>query len=432
MVLDVAQSYQLEAGESQDLCGNYGVATLALADKPGNGPRGNAENIDSYADWLATLYNAGPTNEQGSTEEQMYTYLIGAVENFGPTPSGNRLLHFWVIPTDTPSIRRAIEAGYPVLVTANEQNIRDVNTGKRPPYAWNLNANHIIPLMGVDKNGHWVVPDYLNNNSGWPFSYDESVLAPSWACCIQVVGPDQNNPLLAPIPSGTPLSWDANFNAQLFAQTGNRLPPTTPPPPTDRVLSIEEALSDAQKAGFSAHDTDIIIVAIASAESELHTVPKDNVNSDGSRDRGILQINSKAHAEVSDSCCYDPVCAFEAAYTISKNGTNFSAWTTYTNGAWLTHVPDIYAVKYPAVYAQACAVWDASSVKAPRPTGIFAHWLLLYMTVQLGPPVTLEIETNDWNDVKNTLVAQWFTGYHVELKDSLYTVYDSELKGTQL
>lgn len=431
MVLDIPQSYQLEAGESQELCGNFGTATLVFSDKPGNGPRGNAENVDTYADWLATLYNAGPLNEQGSTEAQMYAYLTGAVENFGPTPSGNRLLHFWVIPTDTPSIRRAVEAGYPVLVTANEQNIRDVKTGQRPPYPWNINANHVIPIMGVDSNGHWIVPDYLRNDSGWPYSYDESVLTPSWACCVQVVGPDQNNPLLVPIPSGTPLSWDSTFDAQLFAKSGNGLPPA-PPKPTDTVLTIQQALQYAQKAGFTSQNEDIIIVAIAMAESGLHTVPTDNSNTDGSRDRGILQINSKAHSEVSDSCCYDPGCAFGAGYTISSHGTNFSPWTTYTNGAWLTHVPDIYAVKYPAVYAQACAVWDASLVKATRPSGIFAHWLLLYMMEQLGPPSTMEIKSNDWNDVKNSLVIQWFSGYHIELSGQTYTVYDSQLKGTKL
>lgn len=59
-----------------------------------------------------------------------------------------------------------------------------------------------------------------------------------------------------------------------------------------------------------------------------------NVNRDGSVDRGIFQINNRAHPDVSDSCADNPSCAGRAAFRISLGGTNWNAWTTYKNGAY--------------------------------------------------------------------------------------------------
>jgi hypothetical protein len=49
-------------------------------------------------------------------------------------------------------------------------------------------------------------------------------------------------------------------------------------------------------------------------------------------DRGILQFNSYWHKDVSDACAFNPACAFQQAYRVSQNGTNFSSWATYKNG----------------------------------------------------------------------------------------------------
>lgn len=99
------------------------------------------------------------------------------------------------------------------------------------------------------------------------------------------------------------------------------------------VLSVSQATQYAAQAGFSGNAQNII-VAIAQAESGLNPQAQNCNNPGGTCDRGILQINSYWHSEVSDQCAYDPACAFQAAYRISGNGRNFSPWTTYTSGAY--------------------------------------------------------------------------------------------------
>lgn len=103
------------------------------------------------------------------------------------------------------------------------------------------------------------------------------------------------------------------------------------------IISVALARQYASQAGFIGNSLDTI-VAIAQAESSLNTSAQ-HTNSDGSIDRGILQINSRYHSEVSDSCAYDATCAFGQGYRISNKGTNFHPWATYTSGAYLRYMP---------------------------------------------------------------------------------------------
>lgn len=102
------------------------------------------------------------------------------------------------------------------------------------------------------------------------------------------------------------------------------------------ILSPAQARSYAAQAGFSGNGL-LTIVAIAQAESSLNT-QANHTNGDGSVDRGILQINNRWHPEVSNTCAYDPVCAFKAGYKISNGGTNFKPWSTYASGAYLRYM----------------------------------------------------------------------------------------------
>jgi hypothetical protein len=54
-----------------------------------------------------------------------------------------------------------------------------------------------------------------------------------------------------------------------------------------------------------------------------------NVNKDGSRDRGLWQINDKAHPNVSDAQAFNPATAAQAAYAISSGGSRWTPWNTY-------------------------------------------------------------------------------------------------------
>lgn len=110
-------------------------------------------------------------------------------------------------------------------------------------------------------------------------------------------------------------------------------PQTVPPPKT---LSFRDVRWYAWKAGFAGRAKDTM-AAIAYAESRFDPHAQ-LVNTDGSLDRGIVQINNRWHPEVSDQCAYTPLCAMEAAYRISKGGTDFTPWTTYNVGAYLPYV----------------------------------------------------------------------------------------------
>lgn len=100
-------------------------------------------------------------------------------------------------------------------------------------------------------------------------------------------------------------------------------------------LTIAQAIAYAQQAGFSGAGL-VTIVSIAKAESGLRTDVNSAPNNDvwGSIDRGIVQMNSHWHPEVSNACAYDPLCSFKAAFRISSGGTNFNAWSTFKNGSY--------------------------------------------------------------------------------------------------
>jgi hypothetical protein len=121
-------------------------------------------------------------------------------------------------------------------------------------------------------------------------------------------------------------------------------------------LSVDQARQYASAAGFTG-DALAMIVAIAQAESGLRTDAR-NRNTDRfhSVDRGILQINSHWHPEVSDACADDPACAFQAGFRISERGRSFHPWSTYTNGAYQQFLPK--GVSWMQVdYARATPMW---------------------------------------------------------------------------
>lgn len=71
-------------------------------------------------------------------------------------------------------------------------------------------------------------------------------------------------------------------------------------------------------------------VAVAWAESRGN--PGATGRNPGSYDRGLWQINSKWHPDVSDSCAYNAACNARNAVRISSGGSRWSPWATYNNG----------------------------------------------------------------------------------------------------
>lgn len=89
----------------------------------------------------------------------------------------------------------------------------------------------------------------------------------------------------------------------------------------------------AAGAGFSgAGLTRAVAVALAESGGNPNAV---HVNADRyrSRDRGLWQINNHWHPEVSDAAAFNPTTAAAAAYRISGGGKDWSAWSTWKNGA---------------------------------------------------------------------------------------------------
>lgn len=87
-----------------------------------------------------------------------------------------------------------------------------------------------------------------------------------------------------------------------------------------------------EQAGGSSQASSIA-AAIAMAESGGNSTATD-LDSNGSTDRGLWQINS-VHGTQST---YDVMGNARAAVAISNNGSNWGAWTTYTSGAYAKYM----------------------------------------------------------------------------------------------
>lgn len=59
-------------------------------------------------------------------------------------------------------------------------------------------------------------------------------------------------------------------------------------------------------------------------------------NTNGTIDRGLMQVNS-IHADLvagNLAALYTPAVNIKIAYSLSKGGTNWTAWSTYNNGEY--------------------------------------------------------------------------------------------------
>ena len=114
---------------------------------------------------------------------------------------------------------------------------------------------------------------------------------------------------------------------------------TNPNVPTSGGALSATAVAALAKAAGVPVDQLATAVAIAIAESGLNPNAT-NVNTDGSVDRGLWQINNAAHPDVSDGSAFDPVTAAQDMLSISDGGTNWNPWVTYQTGAYLQYLPE--------------------------------------------------------------------------------------------
>lgn len=209
---DFAPVSQFEAGETEDACGFMSVAHAKYAGFPGKGPIGTPEMVDQWADTQYDLEygNHGANQGGGVSIDDMHRLFHTAG------------LHYWDIAAiDTNRLRLALNAGYILAVTIDENSVHDLDLNGACPYGWNPapgQYNHVILLTGPGVVGSYFLAEDTANVVGnlqgsnqvrlGPRRYDEKSIKISWASIIQL-------PWLLPIPSNDPTNWPNSFNAQV-------------------------------------------------------------------------------------------------------------------------------------------------------------------------------------------------------------------------
>jgi hypothetical protein len=94
-------------------------------------------------------------------------------------------------------------------------------------------------------------------------------------------------------------------------------------------VALVQTLVDA---GFKDGSTLRDALAVVFAESGGNCSAR-HKNHNGSIDRGLFQINDRAHPDVKDSCAYDCLCNAKEGYRISDRGTSWHAWATWPKAA---------------------------------------------------------------------------------------------------
>jgi hypothetical protein len=119
----------------------------------------------------------------------------------------------------------------------------------------------------------------------------------------------------------------------------------------DGVLTYLAVARLARDAGFPCTGSRIATaVAVAKAESSFRPRITNTVGNTRGIDRGLWQINSYWHPEVSASCALSASCNARAAARISSKGTSWTQWWTWKNNK---HAPFMSQAR--AAQATACA-----------------------------------------------------------------------------
>lgn len=95
----------------------------------------------------------------------------------------------------------------------------------------------------------------------------------------------------------------------------------------------------ARDASFQG-DAVAVAVAVALAETGGDALATNVAGNwpPGSKDRGLWQINSYWHPEVTDRQAFDPASAAAAAYRISRGGQDWTPWATFVSGSYLRYM----------------------------------------------------------------------------------------------
>lgn len=150
--------------------------------------------------------------------------------------------------------------------------------------------------------------------------------------------------VLAPAPR--PTSWS---NASGAGAASNASAPVTG---TEKQLSPDQLNGILIRAGFTG-DALRTAWAIAMRESSGQPGLVGPVNGNGTRDHGLFQFNDVHRGSWIDfNRVYDPEYAAEAAFRMSKGGTDFSAWALGDSG-WAGQLKE----RAPETYQKLYGMW---------------------------------------------------------------------------
>jgi soluble lytic murein transglycosylase-like protein len=99
-----------------------------------------------------------------------------------------------------------------------------------------------------------------------------------------------------------------------------------------KVFAKADLVALARRVGFRDPE---LAAAVALAESGGNALAV----GDFGRSFGLWQIHTPAHPEYSGQSLFDPDYNARAALAISKQGADWSPWTTYKNGTYKRYLP---------------------------------------------------------------------------------------------
>jgi Lysozyme like domain len=101
-----------------------------------------------------------------------------------------------------------------------------------------------------------------------------------------------------------------------------------------RHLPAREIAALCYRVGWRDADLLLIAVSVCIAEGNGYEHAT-HINADGSIDRGLWQINDKAHPTVGDEAAYNASRATLIAHGVyMARGRTFNAWSAYQNGSY--------------------------------------------------------------------------------------------------
>lgn len=151
-------------------------------------------------------------------------------------------------------------------------------------------------------------------------------------------------------------------------------------------LSDQALAAQIRAAGFTGNDA-IIAFAVAKAESGGATNKQSKPNNDGSVDRGLFQINSKAWPQFTN--WNDPAQNAAFAHDVVLKQQGWRAWSTYKDYSYAKYLPDALRqfgtpAGTPQVNGKPPTGTQASTATTGDPSNRFAGIMSKSLWVRIG------------------------------------------------